>query len=115
MAARETVRVFSLQTDDDLLGARITEASHSVPNIWLDLANGATVEVRVMEDADEDDCEPLVRVDISNGPREIQIDMDAHTARTLGAMLCAATLEDVKEENSDPGVFARPMRISTAQ
>jgi hypothetical protein len=112
MAENETIRVFSSWTDDDVLTARIRIAPESVPSTVLDLANGATVEVRVIEDADEPDCEPWTQMVITNGASEIKLDMDAHTARTLGGMLAAATLEDVKVENCESAVFDPPLRIS---
>jgi hypothetical protein len=113
VAANETIRVFSFWTDDDVLAARIRVAPESVPSTALDLTEGATVELRVMEDADEPDCEPWTQLVITNGAREMKLDMDAHTARTLGAMLCAATLEqDVKIENCQPPEFDPPLRIS---
>jgi hypothetical protein len=112
MAANETVRVFSFWTDDYLLGARIRTAPEGVPSIGLDLAEGATIQVRIVEDTGEVDCVPWTQTAITNGRSQIKIDMDVHTARTLGAMLCAATLEDVMETMCRPEAFEPPMRIS---
>ena len=108
MDTNAMIKTVILDTDDEDLAVGIRRTPDSTPFAVTDFPTGAQVRVHVMEDPDEE-FDPIMRIVISDGVNDVRIVMSPDTARTLGTMLCAATLEDVKEEMWDRRTVDPPM------